>query len=357
MKILQLIQKQQYRGAEVFSSQLSNHLVKLGHQVELVSIFPGHAQLPFTGETKTLGRKEHWKYADFTGWRKLAELIASFKPDVVQANAADTLKYAVLSRLLHGWKAPIVYRNASSPSFYIRSAITKAFNSFLLKQVDLILSVSEASKRDMNETFACTREKTFVLPVGVEKCSLEESRKLSDKVVLHVASFTKEKNHFELIRIFQRVLRDEPGAVLQLVGEGPLFKNVRDYVREQDLVDKVEFLGAVDRPLKYVKSANVVVLPSKIEGLPGILLEAMSCKVPVVAYDVGGIREILPYNSGSLVKSNDSATFSEKLRQALKNPDREEIENLYQMIQQNYLNSDLALKFVNYYKKLVASAD
>ena len=128
----------------MFSCQLSNHLLRQGHQVEVMSIFDGEADLPFDGRVRSLSGKKDWRYTDFRGWRKLAGFIKHFQPDVVQANAADTLKYAICSKILHKWKVPVIYRNASSASFYIKDPFSKAFNAFLLKRVDMILSVSHA---------------------------------------------------------------------------------------------------------------------------------------------------------------------------------------------------------------------
>ena len=358
MKILQLIQKQQYRGAEVFSCQLSNHLIRQGHQVEVMSIFDGEADLPFEGKIRSLSGKEDWRYIDFVGWKKLARFIDVFQPDIVQANAADTLKYAICSKIVCNWEVPVVFRNASSVGFYIKDPFSKAFNAFLLKRVDMILSVSHASKRDINSLFTFTTSKTFVVPVGVEEVIVKK-RKRADgfKHILHIGSFTKEKNHFELIRIFERFVQEDPAVVLDLVGEGPLRKKLEDYASERKLRHKINFIGGVDNPMVYVQSADIIVLPSLIEGLPGVLLEAMYCRVPVIAYDVGGVSEILSPNKGNLIEKKDSEAFIKKLKQTMREPDKEQVEESYQMVRENYLNSGIALKFIDYYKKLVPEND
>src|SRR5688572_9238955 len=110
MRILQLIQKSQLRGAELFASHLSNHLIKNGHDVKMVCLQVGAATLPFTGELVQLGRQLNKRFVDVTGWKALANQVKEFKPDIVQANAGDTLKYAVLSKFFFRWKAPIVFR-------------------------------------------------------------------------------------------------------------------------------------------------------------------------------------------------------------------------------------------------------
>ena len=355
MRILQLIQKQQYRGAEVFCCQLSNHLIRQGHQVEVMSIFDGEATLPFEGRVRSLSGKKKFRYTDLKGWRKLARFIEIFNPDIVQANAADTLKYAICSKMLFSWKVPVVYRNASSASFYIQDPFSKAFNAFLLRRVDMILSVSHASKKDINSLFSFTINKTFVVPVGVEEGIVKKEKDPDGfKHILHIGSFTKEKNHIELLKIFEKVVQEQPDVVLDLIGEGPLLKSVKAFADQRKIRNKINFVGGVDNPMLYVQSADVIVLPSLIEGLPGVLLEAMYCKVPVIAYDVGGVGEIISSGRGNLIEKRNSEAFLRKLQETLVKPDLEQVEESYQLVRENYLNSEIASRFVNYYKKLVS---
>ena len=105
LKILQLIQKQQLRGAEIFASQLSAHLSEKGNTVILVNLFGGDAALPFDGQTTTLNGNQKARLHDVAGWRKLAQIIRDENPDVIQANAGDTLKYAVFSKIFFRWKS------------------------------------------------------------------------------------------------------------------------------------------------------------------------------------------------------------------------------------------------------------
>ena len=71
MKILHLIQKAQLRGAEVFASQLATHLQNLGHEVIMVCIFAGNAELPFKGRIYQLNANSSLRFTDVRAWRKL----------------------------------------------------------------------------------------------------------------------------------------------------------------------------------------------------------------------------------------------------------------------------------------------
>ena len=211
MTILHLVQKPQLRGAEVFASQLSTHLNQQGHRAVIVFVFPGKAPLPFTGETKHLNGSPKKRLWDVKAWRTLAQIIKEEKPDVIQANAGDTLKYAVLSKLYFKWKQPIVFRNASTISLYIKTAPSKILNGFFFRYASKIISVSSTSATDFARLFPQFKERIVKVPIGIEETDFNEAENplqgASKPVLVHVGGFTYEKNHVRLIAIFEEVLK------------------------------------------------------------------------------------------------------------------------------------------------------
>ncbi|NJW55363.1 glycosyltransferase, partial [Salinimicrobium oceani] len=111
----------------------------------------------------------------------------------------------------------------------------------------------------------------------------------------------------------------------------------------------------VDNPLAYIKAADVLVLPSIIEGLPGVLLEAMYCKTPVVAYDVGGISEIVLPHTGRLIPKGNEHAFATAILDTFNSPDSSKIENAYKLVLRDYLNAKIAKEFLHAYNSLIAS--
>jgi L-malate glycosyltransferase len=351
LKILQLIQAKQYRGAEIFCCQLSNHLLDLGHEVVIVSIYEGSAILPFKKSVNSLNRPKGNRYFDLTGWKKLSDLIIEFNPDVIQANAADTLKYAVFSKLVFKWSIPLIYRNASASSFYIQNIFSRRFNAMLLKKVDLIISVSEASKKDLNGLFPFTEPKSLVIPVGVEQQKIDSVEIFSNKKfnIIHAGSFTREKNHFGLINIFKNLARENSDLLLHLIGDGDLREEIEYKIKEENLQDSIILHGGVKEPLAYIKAADVLVLPSLIEGLPGVILEAMYCKTPVITYNVGGVSEIVMDNTGVLIDKDDENSFAEAIEKCIIKPDQIKIENAFDMVREHFLNRSIAKEFLKIY--------
>jgi L-malate glycosyltransferase len=355
VKILQIIQKPQLRGAELFAAQLSTHLRSAGHDCTILTLFPGEAMLPFEGRIIHLQRPVSTRFFDPQGWRVLAQLIRNEKFDIVQANAADTLKFAVVSKLIFRFHAPIVFRNASMVSMYIRGRLQKWFNNFLYRNTDWILSVTETSRYDLVRLFPVVQDRSSVIYNGINFNNVAVPALSSEPVLLHVGGFSFEKNHLRLIQMFKAVRLKVPAAVLWLVGDGPLRQEVERSVEVEGLGKSVKFFGYVPNPEKYMSSASALVLPSVIEGLPAVVLEAMYYKCPVIAYDVGGIHEVITNGeNGVLVPANDEEKFTGAIVEMLEHPDRSIIiRNAYNMVVRKFDNRRVAEQFARAYESLI----
>lgn len=362
MIILQLVQKPQLRGAEVFASQLSTHLNEAAHKAIIVFVFPGSAPLPFTGETKHLNGSPKRRMFDWPAWKKLAQIIKEVKPDVVQANAGDTLKYAALSKLFFGWKQPIVFRNASTISLYIKTAPAKLLNGFFFRFAKKVVSVSNTSATDFAHLFPKFKNNIVTVPIGIEEVNLNETQnnplqQASRPALLHVGGFTYEKNHVRLIEMFEKIHQQQPSASLHCVGSGPMKQQIEELVKQKGLEKHVTFYGFRNDAMHFMRNADVLLLPSIIEGLPGVLLEAFYCETPVVAYDVGGIHEVVINNkTGRLVKKGNEEEFVNKVTEALADTtaNKQMIQNASQLVMKDYLNTIITRKFLEVYKSIIA---
>ncbi len=358
MTILQLIQKPQLRGAEMFASQLSNELVELGHTVLVVALFPGDSILPVKGTLIALNRPQHKRWNDFEGWKALAKLIKEHQVDVVQCNAGDTLKFAVFSQLFNGWKTPILARNASMVSAYIKNPLIKLLNRWLYSRTQAIVSVSQIAANDLNQLFPETAFKTTVIPIGINEQTFTpvawKNASPTAFQIVHVGGFSFEKNHHGLLSIFEQWLKRLPDSHLHLIGDGPLRGEIEQAVVTKKLTDKISFYGFTNDVLSYMHQADVLVLPSIIEGLPGVILEAMYAKTPVVAYNVGGVSEVVQHNqTGFLIEKGDEEGFVEALAQVKNNGKLATyVKNANELVVQKFNNTYLAGQFQSIYQRL-----
>ena len=187
-----------------------------------------------------------------------------------------------------------------------------------LNDADKIIAISNATK-DYVLRLGAKPSKVKVIYNGVD---LERFRPIAEKreemrkklgipqnaiVVLTVRRLVYKNGVDTLIDTANIVVKKNPRIVFLVVGKGPDIESVKLQVAQLGIEPNFRLTGFVsdeDLP-SYYNVADLFVLPSKSgEGLPLVALEAMACGLPVVATDVGGIREILMKDYGKLVKPN-----------------------------------------------------
>lgn len=363
MKILQLIHKPQPRGAETFAAQLSDNLEQQGHTSTLVAIYEGNGDAAkYKRSFLSVKANPGARLWDRQGWRSLARIIAEEKPDIVQANAGDTLKYAVFSKLLYKWRQPLVFRNASTLSSYIRNPLQKGYTGFLFSQTDAVASVSEFSRQDLIGLYSSVASMSVTIPIGLEKKAAVQNpfpADLRDKTnLVHVGGFSFEKNHQGLLRIFKIAAAQLPDAHLWLVGDGPLRAETETLVQELGLKDKVHFTGFVQNPLDYIAHGQALLLPSIIEGLPAVILEAMLYKTPVIASNVGGIGEVvIPGETGWLADPKEEDAFARAVVEAVTGSGSQTSKitgKANHLMSEQYMNGHIAERFIRLYEQILS---
>jgi glycosyltransferase involved in cell wall biosynthesis len=363
MRILQLIMARQYRGAEIFASQLAVSLAGKGHSLLVVSLYdvptakfdPG---VPFDDMN---GKKSALLSLQLLA--KLKRVCDTFNPDIIQANAGDTLKYAVALRILHRVRAKIVFRNASTISQYTgRGAKSRAIG-FLFRRVDAVASVSEFSKSDITSLFPFLAKKTRVIPGGVKLSGKKSNDPLYEQlfesrpVFLHVGGYSFEKNHEGLLRIMSDYLATGGKGSLLLVGDGPLRPVVTSAILQSGMGANANVLGSRGDVGQLLRRADALVLPSIIEGLPTVILEAFAAGTLVIAYDVGGVPELVEDGiTGWLVKKNDEKAFVRAMLEVEKLPAEKKqhlIEAAHKLISEKYDSDEVTARFESLYKSLL----
>ena len=115
-------------------------------------------------------------------------------------------------------------------------------------------------------------------------------------------------------------INNQENVEFWLIGDGPLWDHYKSKIEEQDLSEMVHLKGNQDHILPWMDMMNILMITSHKEGLPFVLLEALSRGVPVVSTDVGGVKEVVDPESQKdiIVPINDDLRMYHKLNCILK---------------------------------------
>ena len=137
------------------------------------------------------------------------------------------------------------------------------------------------------------------------------------QVFLNVSRMIRRKGQSELLRAFAVVASQSPIAHLVIAGSGPLAQSLEADARHLNIASRVLFLGDYrDVPL-LMRAADFFVFPSLYEGLPGVLIEAMLARLPILASDIPENREVLGAESALYHKVFDVDSLAEAMLQAV----------------------------------------
>jgi len=176
----------------------------------------------------------------------------------------------------------------------------KLLYRYLYKRADKVICLSDSMVNDLAAHFNVPREKLVRIynPVDlnyVRELAMAEGNPYSGPGphLVTAGRLSREKGFDLLLAAMPSVLEHFPQARLTLLGEGPLAAALNAQSRQLGLSEVVDFPGFQHNPWRYFRHADLFVLPSRYEGLPNALLEALAVGTPVVATDCpGGLREI-----------------------------------------------------------------
>lgn len=346
MKILRIVSSGYEQGGVENGIVLTNKILRShGHEVKTISSdlrpdMPHYsdcefAHIPANGISKIINGT-----FNFSAYRVTKKVLRDYQPDVVLLHTLSQSTESILFLLkkyhtiyfIHGpeiftkallpWCLPKdAYKHGSFEiddlTFYglLRYNYFRYILGFLykrgLKNVDQIVALS-------NYTLKFLRREGYqakYIPNGAKM--LKPTPLPKKPVILYVGRLEKFKGVHDLIIAMPFIVKKEPEALLQIIGEGTYAKELKKLSEKLQLGKNVSFLGFVDNTTRdsSYKKCSVFVLPSiwpETFGKVGI--EAMSVGRPVVATDVGGVRDWLhDGKNGYLVPPNNPEMLAEKI--------------------------------------------
>lgn len=189
--------------------------------------------------------------------------------------------------------------------------------------VDRYVCVSEAVARYATHRGGLARDKLVVIPNGidVEKYSdipafdpqtlgIASGRRL----VTYIGRLEGQKGVHWLLKTAPAWLNRLPDCDLLIVGKGPQQPRLEQLCQKLGIASRVHFVGWRSDVPEILAASQMLALPSRWEGMPNVVLQAMASRLPVIATDAEGVRELLgPEADAQVVRYGDSQAFTNKL--------------------------------------------
>lgn len=217
----------------------------------------------------------------------------------------------------------------------------------IYRKADCIVAVSEELRCELIKICKLKSDKVVAIPNGFDIHTIESlasaelepemyNKVVGKKIVFTSGRLASPKNQWHLIRAFSAVKKKEPNAILIIAGTGKLEGYLKETAENMGVSDSVIFLGFEGNVYRYLGRASVFVLPSKYEGYPNALGEAVCTEIPCITTDFRtGARELLapsklfngiaiekmteceygiltPMCSGKMYKGDEQLEFAEK---------------------------------------------
>lgn len=260
----------------------------------------------------------------------IAKIRRRFNFDLIDAHYVypDGFAAALTAKV---FKVPLtISARGSDINRYARMFGIRSFLRFVLLKADRIICVSKALKKEIIR-LQVPEEKITVVPNGVDfekfksisKTTARKNLGLPDKkkIILYVGRLDANKGVDLIIRSLKNINREtkEKDAHLIIAGNGQAYNKLEDLTNSLNLSKQVLFVGSVphNELYQWYSAADVFCLPSKMEGWPNVIMEAMACGIPVVATPVGGIPEIITSDKVGLLTQRSIAKISKTLNIAL----------------------------------------
>lgn len=330
MRVLHVVATTLRRGAEVFATGLTDELADAGVEQLVVVLCGREADLRYDVPAVVLrdGRADpHTPKLDPGLIVQLHSCAKEFRPDIVQAHGGGPLKYAVLAGLHR--RSKLVYRRIGTAAGWIEGSAQRALHAWTARRADRVVALGEASANEALVEFGIDPASLTVIPNGVDARRLVSSTdpaKLRAEfeipsnatVVTSIGALSEEKNPLGHVRVAASMASGHPGLFHLLVGEGPQRGQVDTAVKGEGVDGCMRVLGATNRIGDVLAVTDVLLVTSRTEGMPGVVIEAGMVGVPTVGYAVGSMPELVSHgDTGWLVAAGDSAALVAALERVI----------------------------------------
>ncbi len=314
-------------------AELAQSLLQRGFEVTLITpiddsapAVPAHYQrrpIPTVELPSREFQSVLWSWPRWSAWQRLWRTVAEVDILHIWAPYYLVAVLAIFFAKLHGSKVKIILTFDTFPgfSFFFRSSIDLAmriyhwcFGSWAFRLVDARTLYSAqllpyAVQAGLGRSFQ-------IIPTGVYlQPGHSASAATSGSAILFIGLINQRKGVFVLLEAAELLKNDHVNFTLTMVGEGPERVACEEYVAQHGLASHVRLVGRTSNVSSFFHQTDIFVLPSFGEGLPGVVMEAMTYGVPVVATNIPCLAELIPdAKHGQLVEAGNARALADALR-------------------------------------------
>lgn len=296
---------------------------------------------------------------------KLVKWLRSEQPDIVFSTIGSLNLCVTICSFFTPRKIKHIARESSIPSIGNQVFRIPAIQNFLYRQlypsIDRIICQSQFMKADLVENFGISANQ---IEVNYNPVEVDEIKKKSllpcpemnkdEYNLLAVGRLNKIKRFHLLIDSFSLI--PDKKVKLTILGIGAQEEPLKKRTRQLGIESRVSFLGFQKNPYRFMKKADALIVTSKYEGYPNVILEANLCGTPAIAFDVpGGINEIIREGmNGILVEDHNINALAQAIQRGQHTDWSEEI--MFRMIHERHAKRTILKSYYDLFENLIQLA-
>ncbi|MBD2435008.1 MULTISPECIES: glycosyltransferase family 4 protein [Fischerella] len=316
MRIAWIGKKSPFCGNVTYSREITNALLEQGHQVSFLHFaqeeskrdnWPNCPEVPLP----FIYKSQVYTIPTFRATKVLTQSLRRIKPDIVHASLTLSPLDFVLPEICEELNLPLVATFhtpfAGKGAKLVSGTQLLAYQLYapFLGNYHRVIVFSQI-QRELLARMGVPSENIAVIPNGVDVnkyspgISQVKAEFDADRLFVYQGRLAPEKNVEALLRAWKQA-EMAPGSKLLIVGDGPLKSSLEPFYGSDNGIHWLGFVADENRRIEILRSADVYILPSLVEGLSLSLLEAMACGVACLATDVGADGEVLEKGAGVIL--------------------------------------------------------
>jgi glycosyltransferase involved in cell wall biosynthesis len=324
-------------GAERVTVSVANGLATRGYDIDLLVSYHEGTFVDDIHDAVSVVNLETPRIPGLGVGASVPKLVSYFRrrsPTLLFAQMIYASDVCLFAHMLAGSDTSVIPTVHNTVGMYDppKERLVQGLATLLRDRASQFVAVSEGAAESVVSELGVAPDNVSVLhnPVPVDEIRSEARESTNSEwiqsddhdVVLGIGRLAPQKDFPTFLRAFQQIHDDNADARAVIVGRGPERESIEQTAAELGIAEYVSFAGYVDNPYAYMSGSDVLLLSSRHEGLPTVLIEGLACGTPVVSTDCpSGPRTILDDGMyGPLVDVGDDSALAEAVVSTLSDP-------------------------------------